>query len=58
MITVPAFIDLDDKFASIFGVPRRHDNFLFDKQGKLVSRAIGIRTKDQLSEMVKKAGVQ
>jgi hypothetical protein len=56
--TVPVFIDTDHTFATIFAVPRRHDNFLFDKRGKLVARAIGIRTQDQLTEMVRNAGVE
>lgn len=45
-------------FLAIFDEPRRHESFLFDGGGKLVSLAIGIRTWDQLSDMVKKAGVK
>jgi len=56
--TVPLFFDPEDTLAAIFAVPGRHENFLFDRGGKLVWRAIGIRTQDQLREMVKKAGVE
>jgi thiol-disulfide isomerase/thioredoxin len=56
--TVPLFIDADDKFATVFAVPGRHESILFDRRGKLVARAIGMRTEEQLREMVKKAGVE
>jgi thiol-disulfide isomerase/thioredoxin len=56
--TVPIFIDPANPFLAIFDEPRRHESFLFDGGGKLVLRAIGIRTQDQLSEMVKKVGVK
>jgi hypothetical protein len=56
--TVPLFLHPDDAFADLYAVPDRHETFLFDREGKLVSRAIGIRTREQLSQMVKQAGVQ
>jgi peroxiredoxin len=56
--TVPLFLDPGHKVAGVFGVPYRHESFLFDREGKLVARAIGIRTEDQLREMAKKAGME
>ena len=55
--TVPVFFDPDDLFGARFE-PHGLESFLFDGEGKLVLRVIGIRTQDQLSEMVKKVGVK
>jgi hypothetical protein len=56
--TVPVFFNEDDSLREIFAGPGSHESFLFDGAGKLVLRAIGSRTQEQLSELVKKAGVQ
>lgn len=56
--TIPLFIDQEHTFSAVFAVPGRHETFLFDRRGKLVRRAIGIRTQEQLGEMVKKAAVE
>jgi len=53
--SVPLFIDPDDMSARIFAVPGRHETFVFNDRGELVSCAIGSRTKGQLNEMVEKA---
>ena len=50
--TVPLFLDPRHTIAGVFSVPFRHESFLFDREGKLVARAIGIRTEDQLRELL------
>ncbi len=55
--TIPVFIDPADLFEATFE-PRGHESFLFGREGKLVLRVFGIRTADQLSEMLNKFGVK
>ena len=56
--TVPVFFHPANPDRPVFDEPGGHEIFLFDGRGKLVLRAIGIRTQDQLNEIVKKPGVK
>jgi peroxiredoxin len=55
--TFPILLDPDRKVNTSFNVEGIPKSFLFDRDGKLVSQAIDMRTEAQFLEMLKVAGM-
>jgi len=56
--TFPILLDPGRKVHTAFAVEGIPKSFLFDREGKLVSQAIDMRTERQFLEMLKKAGLE
>jgi len=56
--TFPVLLDPGRKVNTAFRVEGIPQSFLFDREGKLVSQAIDMRTERQFLEMLKKAGLE
>jgi peroxiredoxin len=57
-VTFPVLLDPGRKVNEMFvveGIPR---SFVYDREGKLVSQSIDMRTQKQFLEMLRKAGLE
>jgi len=57
-ITYPILLDSGRKVEESLGVEGIPKTFIYDREGKLVARAIDMRTRNQFQQMLAKAGVQ
>jgi peroxiredoxin len=56
--TFPILLDPERKVNTAFGIEGIPNSFLFDRQGKLVSQSIDMRTERQFLEMFRAAGLE